>query len=68
MAYAYTDFLQYAGPVQTALRAAFGWSRGDYWFPDVRSLPRRRGDVRRSRSIPTSTCSRAPRSSSGRRR
>lgn len=39
MAYAYTDLLQYAGPVQTALREAFGWSRGDYWFPDVRSLP-----------------------------
>jgi len=39
MAYAYTDWLQYAGPVQTALRQAFGWQRGDYWFPDVRSLP-----------------------------
>ena len=39
MAYAYTDLLQYAGPVQTALRHAFGWTRGDYWFPDVRSLP-----------------------------
>ncbi len=39
MAYAYTDFLQYAGPLQTALREAFGWSHGDYWFPDVRSLP-----------------------------
>jgi iron(III) transport system permease protein len=38
MAYAYTDFLQYAGPMQTALRATFGWSRQDYWFPDVRSL------------------------------
>jgi iron(III) transport system permease protein len=38
MAYAYTDFLQYAGPVQTALRQAFGWSYGDYWFPEVRSL------------------------------
>ena len=38
MAYAYTDLLQYAGPVQTALRHAFGWTRGDYWFPDVRSL------------------------------
>jgi iron(III) transport system permease protein len=24
MAYAYTDFLQYAGPVQTALRETFG--------------------------------------------
>ncbi|MCC6195333.1 MAG: iron ABC transporter permease [Burkholderiales bacterium] len=39
MAYAYTDFLQYAGPVQGALRAFFGWSHEDYWFPDVRSLP-----------------------------
>ena len=39
MAYAYTDFLQYAGPVQTALRETFGWSHGDYWFPEVRSLP-----------------------------
>jgi iron(III) transport system permease protein len=39
MAYAYTDFLQYAGPLQSALRALFGWTRHDYWFPDVRSLP-----------------------------
>ena len=38
MAYAYTDWLDYAGPVQAALRRAFGWSRDDYWFPDVRSL------------------------------
>ena len=38
MAYAYTDFLQYAGPLQSALRGMFGWSRQDYWFPDVRSL------------------------------
>jgi iron(III) transport system permease protein len=38
MAYAYTDFLQYAGPLQTTLRNAFGWSRGDYWFPDVRTV------------------------------
>ena len=38
MAYAYTDFLQFAGPLQGALRAATGWSAGDYWFPDVRSL------------------------------
>ncbi len=27
MAYAYTDALQYAGPVQTALREAFGYRR-----------------------------------------
>ncbi len=37
LAYTYADWLQFAGPVQTALRAAFGWSRGDYGFPDVRS-------------------------------
>jgi iron(III) transport system permease protein len=38
VAYAYTDALQFAGPVQTALREAFGWRRGDYWFPEIRSL------------------------------
>jgi iron(III) transport system permease protein len=38
VAYAYTDLLQFSGPVQTTLREAFGWSRADYWFPDVRSL------------------------------
>jgi iron(III) transport system permease protein len=35
--YAYADLLAFAGPVQTALRAATGWSRGDYWFPDLGS-------------------------------
>ncbi|WP_425432897.1 ABC transporter permease [Halomonas denitrificans] len=38
IAYAYTDFLQYAGPIQTWLRETFGWSAGDYFFPDIRSL------------------------------
>jgi iron(III) transport system permease protein len=38
MAYVYTDFLQFAGPLQGTLRTAFGWKAGDYWFPDVRSL------------------------------
>lgn len=37
MAYAYTDLLQFVGPVQTALREAFGWGRADYWFPDIRT-------------------------------
>ncbi|SMH58815.1 ABC transporter permease [Azospirillum agricola] len=37
MAYTYTDFLQFAGPVQSWLRATFGWRRGDYWFPEIRS-------------------------------
>lgn len=38
MAYAYTDFLQFVGPVQTALREWFGWRAGDYWFPSIRSI------------------------------
>ena len=38
MAYAYTDVLQFAGPVQGRLRAAMDWTRADYWFPDVRTL------------------------------
>jgi len=38
MAYAYSDFFQFAGPVQSWLRASFGWGRHDYWFPEVRSL------------------------------
>jgi iron(III) transport system permease protein len=38
MAYAYTDWLQYAGPVQGALRSMTGWAGRDYWFPDVRSM------------------------------
>lgn len=38
LAYTYTDFLQFVGPVQTGLREVFGWKLGDYWFPDVRSL------------------------------
>ena len=39
IAYCYTDFLEYAGPVQSALRAAFGWqSPRDYYFPEIRSI------------------------------
>ncbi|OUD10597.1 iron ABC transporter permease [Marivivens niveibacter] len=37
-AYALVDLFEYAGPVQTALRDTFGWSRpSDYWFPAVRT-------------------------------
>jgi len=39
VAYAYTDFLQFSGPLQSLLRASFGWQRGDYWFPEIRSIP-----------------------------
>ncbi|HSM82965.1 MAG TPA: iron ABC transporter permease [Nodosilinea sp.] len=39
LAYVYTDTLEYFGPVQTALRALFGWQRAtDYWFPNIRSV------------------------------
>lgn len=39
IAYVYTDLLDYAGPVQGALRDLFGWSSArDYWFPEIRSL------------------------------
>lgn len=39
LAYAYTDFLDTSGPLQAWLRGLTGWSIGDYWFPQVRSLP-----------------------------
>ena len=39
LAYTYTNWLEYFGPVQTGLRSAFGWqSAADYWFPNVRSV------------------------------
>jgi iron(III) transport system permease protein len=39
VAYTYTGLFDFAGPVQGALRALFGWRTArDYWFPEVRSL------------------------------
>ena len=39
-AYALVDFLDYAGPLQIALRGAMGWqSARDYWFPEINSEP-----------------------------
>lgn len=38
IAYTYTGMLDFAGPVQTALRTWFDWHSGDYWFPQIRSL------------------------------
>ncbi|MFP4569959.1 ABC transporter permease [Rhodosalinus sp.] len=37
MGYAYTDFLDHPGAVQTFLREITGWGPRDYWFPEVRS-------------------------------
>ena len=38
IAYTYGSLMDFAGPVQSGLRAAFGWGRHDYWFPEIRSL------------------------------
>jgi iron(III) transport system permease protein len=39
VAYCYVDLLDYAGPAQSGLRAAFGWtSAADYAFPEIRSI------------------------------
>lgn len=39
LAFVITDQLEYAGALQTTLRALFGWSSPkDYWFPEIRSL------------------------------
>jgi iron(III) transport system permease protein len=39
VAYAYTDLLQFSGPVQSLLRELTGWRAREYWFPEIRSLP-----------------------------
>ena len=39
IAYVYTDLLDFSGPVQQMLRSVFGPQAGDYWFPQLRSLP-----------------------------
>lgn len=39
IAYVYTDLLEFAGPVQSALRELFGWQRAsEYYFPEIRTL------------------------------
>ena len=38
IAYTYTGMLDFAGPIQSLLRATFSWKYGDYWFPEIRSL------------------------------
>jgi iron(III) transport system permease protein len=38
-AYAAGEFLDFTGPLQTAVRALFGFTRpSEYWFPDIRSV------------------------------
>ena len=38
LAYAYLDLTTAAGPLQSTVRAATGWTFGDYWFPEVSGL------------------------------
>ncbi|MEN9216610.1 MAG: iron ABC transporter permease [Gloeomargarita sp. HHBFW_bins_162] len=39
LAFAYAELLEVFGPVQRGLRAITGWQVGQYWFPNIRSLP-----------------------------
>ncbi|WP_123193593.1 ABC transporter permease [Pannonibacter phragmitetus] len=39
IAFAYVDVMAYSGPVQSTVRAIFGFRTArDYWFPEIRSL------------------------------
>jgi iron(III) transport system permease protein len=39
VSFTFVDFFNYAGPLQTNLRAFMGWQKpGDYYFPDIRSM------------------------------
>ena len=37
-AFSYGGLCEFAGPLQTNIREIFGWNKGDYWFPEVRSI------------------------------
>jgi iron(III) transport system permease protein len=39
VAYTYVGLLDYAGPVQTALRDLLGMPNGLHWIPEIRNLP-----------------------------
>ena len=36
--YIFTDWFDFAGPIQIFLRDITGWGPGEYWFPDIRTL------------------------------
>jgi len=38
IAYTYTGMMDFSGPIQSNLREWFGWSYGEYWFPEIRSM------------------------------
>ena len=39
IAFTYTGLLEVAGPIQTMIRSITGLAYGEYWFPQIRSLP-----------------------------
>ncbi|WP_045493374.1 ABC transporter permease [Vibrio hyugaensis] len=36
--YIFTDWFDFAGPIQIFLRDITGWGPSEYWFPDIRTL------------------------------
>lgn len=38
VAFVYVNTLEFSGPVQSSLRDILEWSKGDYWFPEIKSL------------------------------
>ncbi|MGR5176848.1 ABC transporter permease [Vibrio parahaemolyticus] len=36
--YIFTDWFDFAGPIQIWLRDLTGWQAGEYWFPDIRTV------------------------------
>jgi iron(III) transport system permease protein len=38
IAYTYTGMFDFAGPVQSWIRAVTGWGPGEYFFPEIRSI------------------------------
>ncbi|WP_341808061.1 iron ABC transporter permease [Wolbachia endosymbiont (group E) of Neria commutata] len=38
ISFVYVNTLEFSGPVQSCLREFFQWSKGDYWFPEIKSL------------------------------
>lgn len=38
ISFVYVNALEFSGPIQSWLRETLEWSKGDYWFPEIKSL------------------------------
>ncbi|WP_025264361.1 ABC transporter permease [Wolbachia endosymbiont of Onchocerca volvulus] len=38
VSFVYVNTLEFSGPIQSLLREIFHWNKGDYWFPEIKSL------------------------------